>query len=419
MNRYPIQPKPKRWNAKPSRFWVRRFRSIRRRKREREQNLYAVEVRGIEHVRQANEQNAGILITPNHPGHADAYVMHEAVDQLGYPFYFMSAWQIFEVLSKIGQWSLQIHGCFSVDREGADRQAFRTAIDILQHGRYPLVVFPEGEVYHQNDRVTPFREGAAAIAISAAKKSDRPIVVIPCGIKYRYTEDPTPNLLCIMSRLEEKILWRPKRHLSLKERVYQFAEGILSLKETEYFNSPVPGPLPDRVENLADRILSQLEQRYDLNQSQQHDRRTIPDRVKVVRQAALKRLNELETEITGETGSVHDWAVTPEQKTALEAVAHDLDDVFMIVQAFSYPGDYLVENPTIERLAETIDKFEEDILGASTASIHAPRRAVVSFGQPIPIQPKNRKEHPAQPPTANDLTHTLEEKVQQLLDEIE
>ena len=30
-----------------------------------------------------------------------------------------------------------------------------------------LVIFPEGEIYHCNERVTPFREGAAAIAVAA------------------------------------------------------------------------------------------------------------------------------------------------------------------------------------------------------------------------------------------------------------
>ena len=34
--------------------------------------------------------------------------------------------------------------------------------------------------------MTPFREGAAAIAVAAARKAKRQIVCIPCAIKYRY-----------------------------------------------------------------------------------------------------------------------------------------------------------------------------------------------------------------------------------------
>ena len=37
----------------------------------------------------------------------------------------------------------------------------------------PLVVFPEGEMYHLGDQITPFHEGAAAMAIAAARKTDR------------------------------------------------------------------------------------------------------------------------------------------------------------------------------------------------------------------------------------------------------
>src|SRR3712207_8394705 len=39
------------------------------------------------------------------------------------------------------------------------------------------------------------------------------------------------------------------------------------------------------------------------------------------------------------------------------------DALPILVQLYSYPGDYLAERPTIERLAETVDKLEEDGLG--------------------------------------------------------
>lgn len=65
---------------------------------------------------------------------------------------------------------LQQHGCFSVDREGTDMPAFRHAVAILKEKINPLVIFPEGEVYHINERVTPFREGPAAIVLTPSKK---------------------------------------------------------------------------------------------------------------------------------------------------------------------------------------------------------------------------------------------------------
>ena len=58
-------------------------------------------------------------------------------------------------------------------------QAFRQAVAILKEKTNPLVIFPEGEVYHINERVTPFCEGPVAIALTASKKADRPVACIP------------------------------------------------------------------------------------------------------------------------------------------------------------------------------------------------------------------------------------------------
>ena len=49
----------------------------------------------------------------------------------------------------------------------------------------------------------------------------------------------------------------------------------------------------------------------------------------------------------------------------------DLNDLFVVIQLFSYPGDYVRECPTVERLAETLTKFEQDVARASNGP--APR----------------------------------------------
>jgi len=50
-------------------------------------------------------------------------------------------------------------------------KALKTAIDILQNRKkHPPLIFPEGDVYHMNGRITAFRDGAAAIALLAARR---------------------------------------------------------------------------------------------------------------------------------------------------------------------------------------------------------------------------------------------------------
>ena len=90
-----------------------------------------------------------------------------------------------------------------------------------------------------------------------------------------------------------------------------------------------------------------------------------------------------------------------------------MDDLFFVVQLFSYPGDYVAQRPTIERIAETLDKFEEDVLRADFPGIRGTRRAVVRFGEPIPV-PKERQA----PRAVEQWTDLIESRVQGLLDEV-
>jgi 1-acyl-sn-glycerol-3-phosphate acyltransferase len=370
---------------------VRLLRPVRLFKQWREHRLRGVEVRGLEHLREPVERGHGVLITPNHAGHADAYVLPHAADQVGRPFHFMVAWQVIAKHGFLGRLTLRTHGCFSVDREGNDLRAFRQAVEILQSSPYPLIIFPEGEVYHVSDRITPFREGNAAIALAAAKRAQRPVVCIPAAIKYRYVEDPTPELQQLMTRLEERILWRPRPDLSLRERVERFAEGLQTLRELEHLGQPQTGSLAERNAALSDALLERVEARY----GRQDRNIPLPERVKTLRQQVLKQLPSL----------------PPDDPRCLQA-SRDLDDLFAIVQLFSYPGDYVAENPTLERLAETIDKFEEDVFGIPTATPRGVRRAVLVFGEPVEAPSQRKKEDVAL------LTKTLEQRVQGLLDGI-
>ena len=91
---------------------------------------------------------------------------------------------------------------------------------------------------------------------------------------------------------------------------------------------------------------------------------------------------------------------------------NDMEDLFLVVQSFSYPGDYVDDHPSIDRMAETIDKFEEDVLKKTTAEIKAQRRAKVSFGEPVDVS-SDRK---VKGQTTN-ITTEIEQRVQQMLDQ--
>ncbi|MHC5083660.1 MAG: lysophospholipid acyltransferase family protein, partial [Planctomycetota bacterium] len=309
MNIQPYQTPPRMWDAKLKPWFVNLCGPLRKRLLKRTQRIERIETRGLEHVTDALAEGAGVLITPNHSSHADPPILVEVASRANTHLYFMAAWQVFAKTHRLRQLMFQMHGCFSVDREGTDMRAFRRAVEILQEQPQPLVIFGEGEVYHVNDRITPFRDGPAAIAITASKRAKRPIVCIPCAMKFEYTEDPTEDLLDLMSRLEERILWRPRPDLPLSERIYRFAAGLIGVKEVEYLGRTQDGDLPGRVKGLAEFVLARIEARHGITEPAGD----LPDRVKACRREVIKELEH-------------------EEYSKLQQATMDLEDLFMVIQ---------------------------------------------------------------------------------------
>ena len=75
MNRQPFAKPPRWWSPKLNRWWVDWWRPWRKRLQHHKHRLLSVEVRGLEHVREALARGHGILLTPNHSSHADPFVV--------------------------------------------------------------------------------------------------------------------------------------------------------------------------------------------------------------------------------------------------------------------------------------------------------------------------------------------------------
>lgn len=395
MNRQPYAAPPRSWESRMTPWFARAWFPLVRREMRINADIQHVDLHGLEHLKSAVDSGAGILITPNHSFHYDSYVLGHAAHEVARPFHVMAAWQVFQAATPFQRFVMQRSGVFSIDRESADLGAFKRSVEILRSHPCPLVIFPEGDIYHTNDRVTPFREGAAAIALSAAKRADRPLVIIPAAIKCRYVTDPTPGLLDLMSRLEESLHWRPHTHLSLPERIYRFAEGLLALKELEYLGLHQTGTVQARTAALIGHLIDDQERRHTIEKRTG----TIPERVKELRRHHIERLD-------GQNGPM----LPDDERRRLE---RDMEDLFFVIQLYSYPGDYVAEKPSIERIAETLDKFEEDVLDATYPKPRGTRHATVRFGEPIPLA----NERASRDATAA-LTTQLEQRVQGLLDQV-
>ncbi|MHC4415179.1 MAG: lysophospholipid acyltransferase family protein [Planctomycetota bacterium] len=400
---------------RPSRFWEWALTPLRRRVYRRMYRVGEIALGGQEHARLAA---AGAMVTVNHPAHGDPFVILEAMRRVGLPCCYLAAWQVFTGWWGLKGWAFQRLGAFSIDREGTDVRAFRVAVDLLAEGARSLVVFPEGEVYHLNDRVTPLREGAAMIALAAARRrsraGDEPLHLIPCALKYFYVEDPTPALESVMARLEERLYWRPRVDRSLPERIYRYAEAVLALKELEYLDGLTEGTLPARIARLTEHILARMEER----RLQRVSEETVPVRVKQLRSDILRELRAA-VDHEDDLGAPEEPSATaPTSGEELTAAERDLEDLHLVTQLFSYPGDYVAEEPSIERMTETLDKFEEDALGVEDAGARATRRAVVSFGPPLDVTSHLADKGGPARLAAGSLTALIEERIQEQLDRI-
>ena len=64
-------------------------------------------------------------------------------------------------------------------------------------------------------------------------------------------------------------------------------------------------------------------------------------------------------------------------------------------------------------MAETLDKFEEDVLRKPTASIKARRQATVQFGEPVEVVGDRKVKN-----QTTTIATAIEQRVQSMLDEV-
>ncbi|KAF0244499.1 MAG: phospholipid/glycerol [Planctomycetota bacterium] len=326
----------------------------------------------------------GALVCPNHSFAGDGVVMVETGRRAPRPFHLMAAWQLFTGHGGIDGWLMQRQGCFSVDREGADRRAMRTATGILAGGGF-LVVFPEGENYHLNDRLTPLREGVAFMAATAQKEKGESgrVWLVPAAIRYRFAKDESARLEASLASLVARFPSGTTPAGSLASRILAFGESLLAVKEKELLGGEFrQQPLPPRIQ----RLMHHLIEKHEAVRSDD----PAPVRVKRLRAKLL--------------------ALPDEERT--EAVKRALAELHLAIQLFSYPGDYLSGDPTPERMAETLEKFEEDLTGEEARPIGT-RAARVVVGEPIDVKAAMGGKRSRE--AAEELTAILEGALQRLI----
>jgi len=345
--------------------------------------LEKFDLHGLDHVRHSLDAGHGILLAPNHCRLSDPPSLGVLVQALRQPIYIMASAHVFRD-GWFPRFMLPRIGAFSVNREGMDREALKVAIEILTRAERPLVVFPEGVTSRTNDRIIPLQDGVAFLARAAAKaraalNPPGQVVIHPVALRYHFRGDVGQSLDPVLSRLEKNLSWGPRHGVALRERITALGRALLTLKEMEFHGEARAGSTSERLAALREDILRPLEQRWLGPRAAAAAADTVIMRVKNLRKAMLPDLVENRLAPT-------DRAERWRQIQALSVAE----------QSFHFPPDYLGDNPTPERLIETVERYEE-AFGNPKPTVHRPMHLSLTVGPAIPVDPTRDKRAPADP----------------------
>ncbi len=273
-------------------------------------------------------------------------------------FYYLASYHLFKK-SRFTRWFLNRMGGFSILREGSDREAIRASVRILTDAERPLVLFPEGTWFRQNDRLGPLQEGVGLIVRQAAKRSPRGVKVFPVAIKYWFLEDPSDEFDRRLARLEHLMHWHPRGPAQWVDRIARLVSGLLATREVEYFGEPQPGTLDERRDRLVNRVVGDLEAQYGGTPQGK-----LPlVRIRGVRQRLVQRMNE-----------------APDSPTR-DRCYRALNQLLACENLASHDHAYLLARPSYERIGEAIQRMEETLTDRDVPI--AAMGVVVAFGQPL------------------------------------
>lgn len=354
----------------------------------RREGVRGHEVRGQEHLQQSIAAGHSILLSPNHSRTADPIALGFICEALGIDMYAMASWHLFNQ-SWIMRHFIRGIGAFSVNREGMDRASIDKAIELLVKAERPLVVFAEGSTSRTCDRLLPFMEGLGFIARAAAKQREKldqgAVVIHPVAMRYEYQGDIRKTGPPILDRIEERMTWQPNREPEMLPRLRRIGLALLALKEIEVFGAQQNGSVPERRQAMIDRLLTPLEIKW-LGKSQDG---TFTARIKSLRTKMLPDLTN---------GQLNE--AEKQQRFA------ELRDTYVAHQMACYPLDYLEEYPSVERVRETIERFEEDT--TDQATLHRPMKCIIEIGPAVSVTTQRQRRSEGGDPVMQEVFDSLQ-----------
>ncbi|MDE0084400.1 MAG: 1-acyl-sn-glycerol-3-phosphate acyltransferase [Candidatus Poribacteria bacterium] len=349
------------------------------------------------------------VIVPNHAASEDPAVVFLLSKRLSQPFYYMAACEIFDKgkLGGIRSFVMQRLGVYSVVRGTVDRNAFRMTRQLLCEGKWPLVIFGEGEISHQNDTVMRFERGVTQLcfwALDDIKKGDidKPLYAVPIGIKYRYTEDMWNSIDTALTELERNILPLASRTPAERyQRLRRIGIAVLKTLADEYqFKVEATASLNEQIQGLKEQILSHAEKIMGI----------YSDNDVLTRVRALRNIVDAEVYRDVDEMTEYERKIHEEQLQKFQQFYPDLN---RLVNFIAISDGYVAEEHSPERYLEVIFRLEKEVFG--TAKMRGPRVASIRAGEPKNLMEYYDTYKSQKKETVEQITNKLETEVQNLV----
>ncbi len=376
-------------------------------------DIVAVDVPPEDRVRLKALAPERLILTPNHPTIYEPFALFALSRIARMPFHYLANRETFDDHWGLSGWLIQRLGGYSVVRGTADRESFRATRAILAAPAGKVVIFPEGEIYSQNDTLLPFHGGVVQMAFWALEDARRAgdaqadIGLLPVAVRYRFTEDMTGPIARSLGGLERALGLTPEADAAPYTRLRRIGVCVLETMEAEYGLKPGRPDADDmtpRMEALRALLLDRAAALIGLSLSPDA---TLPDRMRALINAVYAVTHE---EPDG------DWSSYRERLHRQQAarVGPLMRDLNRVSNWIAVRDNYVRARPTPERMADNLRRLEAEVFGH--VRLRGPRRARIRVGEPIRLAARDAAYRADKRATIAHVTHELEQAVQALLD---
>jgi glycosyltransferase involved in cell wall biosynthesis len=347
-----------------------------------------------------------VIVCPNHSAQDDADVLLGLACLVGEDFNVMVANELFERHHGYDGIWLQWIGCYSVLRGGHDVESVTMSKNLLLKGQKKLVIFPEGEISYQNDRLISLEPGAAKIGLWSLEelrqkgKKDS-VYILPVAVKYTHLQDLSTNLMKCLEKLESELEISIGLRSSPEQRLMMVFQTVLSTWEAEQeVSSPPSQSLGDRIGILQEAMLKNVAESMQID---------LPEDASIIHRCHVLQNEIVERKKQIKRAKLSDKS-RQDRKEILKGYAKDTRRV---ISLSAMSGICVSDHRGQEHLVEAINLLEEEIFGK--VSKKGPELVLIDVGVPIDLDMYYEKYKTDKKAQIGEVTLELTRRLQEML----